>query len=147
MVGLKNKEFIKLMWLPGEKEILLHMKDEKPVPISHQLYRRVSVHIDIEEWKNIYKLAYDNWLNKDDSSIYNINHDINFRMIMALQRTNETAADVVVFYWFDIDRTFNERFIWEYCPISQKKLIHLGLKYPKINSLISPDYPIVFPSN
>lgn len=147
MVDLKNKELVKIMWLPGEEKILFHIKKEQPLSFESKLYNHIFNFIDIEKWKDLYSKAYNNWLNKDDSSIYDINNDVNLMMITSLAKANEALKNEIIFYWFDIDRTNNESFIWEYCPISKKRLIYLGDDFPKINSLISPDYPLIFPSN
>lgn len=146
MGDLKNKDLIKIMWLPGENDILFSMKNEKSLSSNSKLYEQLNNCIDIGSWKKMYAEKYDNWLNTDDHSIYNIKDAVNAMMINALLKFNEMAGNEVIFYWFDVDRTYNENYIWEICPLSNKLLIPLDDKYPKINSLISPDYPLVFPS-
>ena len=146
MVDLKNKELIKVMWLPEEEEILFHLKSEKALPITSKWYNHVLRYIDLNNWKELYRKAYDNWLNNGDSFIYDINNEVNLIMINALIAANETLKNEMIFYWFDIDRTYHENFLWEYCPISKQRLIFLGDNYPKINSFISPEYPLIFPS-
>lgn len=145
MVDLKNKVLLKVMWLPKEDEVLFNIKNETFLPIQSKLYNEVFNNFDITKWKKLYGQAYDKWLNEDDSSIYDINSQVNQSMINTLVKVNELLGGEMIFYWFDIDRTDNENFKWEFCPLSKKRLIHLGDEYPKINSLISPDYPLVFP--
>lgn len=145
MVDLKNKTLLKIMWLPNENEILFNIQNETFLPLTSDFYSKLFDYIDIDKWKILYSKKYHDWLNKDDISIYDINNEINLKMIDALMQLNKSLTDVMIFYWFDIDRTFNDKFNWEYCPISKKRLIVLGGGYPDINSLISPDYPLVFP--
>jgi hypothetical protein len=145
MVDLKNKELIKVMWLPEEKEVLFNIKNETVIPIKSKLNSQVFSFFDIDKWKRLYAEAYDRWLNKDDSSIYEVNNPVNQSMIDTLIKVNESLEREMIFYWFDIDRTYNENFKWEFCPMSNQRLIFLGDEYPKINSLISPEYPLIFP--
>jgi hypothetical protein len=147
MEDLKNKEIFKVMWLPKESRILLNVKNEEFVTLNSSIYERLSIYIDIPRWIILYEKKYSDWLNNDENSIYNINDNLNKKMVDALRQLNESYIDKRIFYWFDIDRTNNPNFDWEYCPLSEKKLIFLGYDYPKINSLISPDFPLIFPSN
>lgn len=147
MVDLENKELLKIMWLPAEREVLFNIQNEIQIPITSKFYDVFSDYIDIEKWRILYGEKYHNWLNEDDSSIYDINNEINLKMIDALVKINKRSSDAIFFYWFDIDRTFYERFKWEYCPLSNKRLLTLGDSYPAINSFISPDYPLLFPSS
>lgn len=144
MEDLKNKKLIKVMWVPGER-IFWDIKIESPYD-DMVLYFKLNNLINIENWAKEYKKAYDVWLDQDFGDIYNIKYQININMINALLRLNRTLNDKVVFFWFDVDRTFNENYVWEYCPLSGKPLIILNNEYTQINSLISPDYPLIFPS-
>jgi len=135
------------MWLPDEPHILFKMKTEGFITLDSPLYQSLSTYIDLHKWKDLYKKKYNEWLNNDQNFIYHITDEVNLAMINVLISMNNDLKSKRIFYWFDIDRTFNENFIWEYCPISKKRLITLPAEYPKINSLISPDYPIVFPLN
>ncbi|PVD49298.1 hypothetical protein DC498_25740 [Terrimonas sp.] len=145
MEDLKNKELIKVMWLPNQAEVLFKMKDETSLPIKSALYPHILQYIDIVKWRKEYAQKYNDWLNKDDDSIYQIENGINMRMIDSLIEVNKALRHEKIFYWFDIDRTYNDHFLWKYCPISKKELVKLGEEFPKINSLISPNYPLVFP--
>lgn len=145
MVDFQNKELIKVMWLPGEREILFEVTTETSIPIDNEVYKILANFIDLNKWTNDYAMKYDAWLKNDNSTIYNINSFINSKMIEALESANKTLSNIILFYWFDVDRTFIEGFNWEFCPISNKKLIELKLSSPKINSLISPVYPLIFP--
>ena len=141
----RNNDLIKIMWLPGQQEILFRMKTEESLPLASKHHNQISALIDIDKWRYLYGQAYDNWLNKDDNRIYDINFDVNQNMIAALTKANEALHQRIYFYWFDVDRTDNENFKWEFCPISSKKLLKLEPDFPKVNSLVSPDYPLVFP--
>jgi hypothetical protein len=145
MVDLKNKELIKIMWLPGEDRVLFDIKREVPINTSSELYNYLLSFVDIDKWKTLYTQKYNDWLNSDDNTIYDINNEINLVIINALIEANRTIENKLIFYWFDIDRTYNEKFTWKYCPISKEGLIPLGNNYPDINSFISPKYPLVFP--
>jgi hypothetical protein len=143
-VSRKN-DLTKIMWLPDQQEILFQMKTEESLSLASKHYKEMYAFIDLDNWRNSYGQAYGNWLNKDDHRIYDINDDVNLIMISALAKANEALNQRIFFYWFDVDRTDNEKFNWEYCPISKKRLVKLGPDFPKINSLVSPDYPLVFP--
>ena len=47
MEDLKNKDLIKLMWLPGEEDILFQMRNEMPLPHEKKLYSYILNYIDI----------------------------------------------------------------------------------------------------
>lgn len=145
MEELKNKECIKVMWLPNQKEFLFTMKFETVLPIESFLYLYISQYINMEKWQNEYGYKYNDWLNNDDNSIFDIKNPVNLGMVKSLIELNMVLKFEKLFYWFDIDRTYNDDFIWEYCPVSNKKLVALGGEFSKRNSLISPDYPLVFP--
>ncbi|HEY8956610.1 hypothetical protein [Chitinophaga sp.] len=141
----KNNEIFKIVYLPQESEIIFNAKYETPVSLHSDLYSKLLTHIDINEWKCLYEKAYRDWLNDVSDAVCNIHDPVNMLMIAALIQLNETLPDRRLYYWFDVDRTYNEGFTWKYCPISGKELILLGDGYPKKNYFISPEYPLVFP--
>lgn len=141
----RNNDLTKIMWLPDQQEILFRMKTEESLPLTSECYKQIYAFIDLDDWRHLYGRAYDTWLNKDDDRIYDINWNVNRIVIAALAKANEALNQRIFFYWFDVDRTDNEKFNWEFCPISKKKLLKLEPDFPKINSLVSPDYPLVFP--
>jgi hypothetical protein len=65
-------------------------------------------------------------------------------MINALAAANEALTDKAFLYWFDVDRTLNADFIWEFCPLSGKRLMPLDGSDSQVSLLISPDYPLIF---
>jgi len=145
-MDFNNKELIKLMWLPDVKEVLLFIKDETFVPGDAELYNQVSTYLDIDQWKIRYSALYDKWLNDDDASVYDVDNEVNQTIINALIKVNSALKDKLILYWFDVDRANNENYQWKICPISKTRLIYLGDEYPKINSLVSNDFPLIFPS-
>ena len=147
MIDLRNQELIKVMWIPGEDEILFDIKNGIPIPLTSKLYVYLAEHISVNKWRDLYKAKYEDWLYKDDASIYDINHKVNTTMIYAISKVNETLSGKMLLYWFDVDRTTNENFVWQECPLSQNRLLRLGANYPHINVLMSPDYPLIFPNN
>lgn len=146
MLDFQNKELIKVMWLPGEREILFKIITETSIPIDNEVYKFLANFIDLDKWAYDYAMKYDAWLKHDDSTIYIINSFINSEMIEALKSANKTLLHAIFFFWFDVDRTFLEGFNWEFCPISNQKLIELKLGSPRINSLVSPVHPLIFPN-
>ncbi|WP_212002739.1 hypothetical protein [Chitinophaga sp. HK235] len=147
MADLKkqNKEIFKIVWLPGEHEIIFNAKTESPLSLKSPLYELLNQYLDIDKWKIQYNQLYLDWLDGNSESIYNINDQINLSIIDALIKLNKILDQQAIYYWFDIDRTFTEGFTWKYCPISGEELICLGSGYPEKNAFISPRYPLIFP--
>ena len=97
VVDFKNRELIKVMWLPEAKEVLLFINNEAFVPGDAELYNQVSAYIDIDQWKDLYSTFYYKWLNDDDASIYDITHEVNHTMINALIKVNSDLKDRLFF--------------------------------------------------
>jgi hypothetical protein len=147
MIDTANKLMYKVMWVPGHEGIIWDIHNEEQVPVDDTLYSTLKKYIDIEKWEETYKSEYHSWLEADNNSIHDINNEVNLLMIEAIGKANNSLVDKLIFYWFDIDRTDVDNFYWEYCPLSNKKLVALGNNYPKMNSFISIDYPIIFPAS
>ena len=113
----RNNDLTKIMWLPDQQEILFRMKTEEALPLVSERYKQIDAFIDLDDWRRLYAQAYDTWLNKDDNRIYDINWDVNRIVIAALTKANKALNQRIFFYWFDVDRTDNEKFNWEFCPI------------------------------
>ena len=145
MEGLKNRNITKLVWLPEEKQLLFDAKSQEYLSLESDAFRQILMFIDLDRWTASYSVAYKKWLNEDDMSIYDFNYPVNAVIIDGLIKANRGSEPELLLYWFDVDRTDNEEFVWEYCPLSGRKLINLGEDYPKINSLVSPDFPLIFP--
>ena len=145
MIDTKNKELFKVMWAADE-EIIFDVKTELSLPLTSKIYTHLSDYIDVDLWRDSFTIQYRDWLNSDNESIYDIHNTVNVEMINALSKMNEILINKIVFYWFDVDRTFYGDFQWMVCPLSGKQLIHLDSQYPKKNALISPVYPLIFPA-
>jgi hypothetical protein len=64
-----NKEIFKIMWLPGEDEIIFRAKDESPLSLNTDLYRQLIKYFDIDKWKSKYNIAYKEWLNNNSNVV------------------------------------------------------------------------------
>lgn len=141
--GKQSKEILKIVWLPDD-EIIYYAKDDSPLPLNSDVYRRLAECFDIHQWISAYSLAYTDWLKDVSDGIYNIHDTLNLSIIDALIRLNESLDHQVIYYWFDADRVVDD-FYWEFCPLSGEKLLSLGKEYCGKNALISPRFPLIFP--
>jgi len=98
MEDLKSKELFKVMWLPNQEESLFKMKDEVSLTIESQLYLQLLQYIDVSKWQNEYAQKYNNWLNDDDTSIWQIENEINMWMIDSLRKINKILRHEKIFY-------------------------------------------------
>jgi hypothetical protein len=146
MIDLKNKRIYKIMCMPGEYRIIWDVMTEEPIFRNADLYEALSEEIDFKKWRNKYAIKNKNLFQRDDDSIYQLKNPINLDMVNALLKLNEKLEDIIIYYWFDIDRTLDENFKWTHCPLSKERLIDLGPDYPKINSFVSMQFPLIFPS-
>ena len=147
MADLKNNRIgYKVMFVPNEDTVLWEVFAENPLQLGCKNYCILNSYIDIEDWKEKYRIKFNEWLNEDDLDIFDINHSVNLEMINALIQVNRHLSGDFIYYWFDIDRTYNEHYRWTNCPISGEKLIDLGTEYPFLNRLISPFFPLILPS-
>ena len=145
-MNLANKRLLKVMWIPDTR-IIYDMRNENQLELSSDVYNKLNKYINLENWMSEYSREYHNWLNDKSDTIYDINFSVNKNMIEAIKKTNKILVDEVLYYWFDVDRTFAEDFNWELCPRTHKKLLELMNDYNSNNRLISPDEYLVFPSN
>jgi hypothetical protein len=97
MADLKNKELFKVMWA-YETEILWYAKTENALDLNCSLYKELENYIDIEGWKASYKEKYNNWLEDNDNSIYNIKDNLNMVMVSALININKGLKNEIVLY-------------------------------------------------
>lgn len=147
MEDLKNKKLLKIMWLPGEESFIWEMKDETQVGLYSDIQSLVQKHINMQEWSKAYESLYKKWLNEDVMEIYNLNNNVNARMLSEIKQFNEMhKCDYLIFYWFDEDRTNSEKaFSRTVSPLSLDKLIDLGERYHYLNRLISLKDYLVLP--
>ena len=123
MGDLKNKIY-KIMWA-NQEEIIWDVFTEKPVLLDNKIYDVLNKFVDIKKWKVDYSKAYFEWINEDNSNIYDIYFELNTRIIEVLPTLNDylKGSNIQVFYWFDVDRDKSLNFEWEFCPITGAKLI------------------------
>ncbi|ANI89330.1 hypothetical protein A9P82_08510 [Arachidicoccus ginsenosidimutans] len=150
MEDLKNNTLYKFLWLPDEQEVVRLMKtEEKASSIDIEIIiENLKKHINISTWYKEYAFLYHEWLNNDINTIYDIYEDINESMISAIKKVNKELIryQMLLFYWFDIDRTLNENWIWKEDPFSHNKLFLLDASYKEINRKVSLENFIVFPA-
>lgn len=142
---MKERQYIKLMWLPTLQKSLLVMEDES-VFTNSKLTHQIIYQLDLETWHNHFRILYKAWLTGESEEIYIIESNINYRIISKIEKMNKKLKDVKIFYWFDVDRSKEEyhNFTWKNCPLSNTPLIEL--KHLHLNNrFISSTYPIVFP--
>ena len=133
------------MYLTDVDPIIWDVRTEEPLDEGHIYYKVLNSFVDINEWKLKYGQLYKAWLEIDDTSIHDIHHSINKDMINALIDANKHLDESLIYFWFDIDRSEDESFEWEVCPLSRQRLQMLGSECLRKNKLISPDFPIIFP--
>lgn len=128
MNNLTNQEIIpyKIMWA-NQEEIIWNLIDNEPFPVENKIYSLLSKFIDLKKWKVDFKKLYLEWLYEDNMEIYNINSEINERVIKILPDLNNLLVKdkIIVYYWFDVDRNQKMNFKWKTCPSSNEKLIKL----------------------
>ena len=124
------------------------MKSEKEIGASLQNYFELLInqHIDFNNWIANYNMYYKKWLDEDDETIFNFNSPLLSTILEVIKKVNEKLdIDKHLFFWYDIDRTFNEDYYWENCPVTKSKLINLGENYFYTNRLISSNIDLVLP--
>ena len=128
MNNLTNQEIIpyKIMWA-NQEEIIWNLIDNEPFPVENKIYSLLSKFIDLKKWKVDFNKLYLEWLYEDNTEIYNINSEINERVIKILPELNNLLKKdkIIVYYWFDVDRNQKMNFKWKTCPCSNEKLIKL----------------------
>jgi hypothetical protein len=142
---LNSKRLLKVMWLPESDGIIFDMMNEKPLNKEESIYIELNKQINLKEWITDYSKEYKKWLEDKSDKIYDLNFSVNKNMIDAIKKLNQKNVKELLFYWFDVDRTDNENFKWEFCPIAGVKLLQLGNGFSKINNLISIEEYLVFP--
>lgn len=142
-----RSKLYKIMWVPETEKVIWDMRTEEPISINDMIYKRVTNHLNLTKWIKFYKGLYSDWLEDDKNDVYDITHDINQMAINALGKINQSLNEIKLYYWFDKDRTEEENFQWEFCPLTNQKLIYLGKEYHYLNRYISPNSFLVFPEN
>jgi len=144
MEDLKNK-LLKLMWVPETKEIIWDIQTEEPVPADNGIYKEVNSVFDLENWSNEFKTIYFAWLNEDKEELYDITNEFYTKTLEHLEIVNKNAKVYQLYLWFDVDRTLNENFLWNNCPLTQTPLVRLSENYHYLNRFISREKFLVLP--
>ena len=147
MADLKNKDFYCVMWLPDNAEIIWEMKNKTQMSSDFYLYHALNEYIDLEKWIKKYTELYKDWLEADVQEIYNLQNPSIQKMLYAIQKVNTNLPqNTKLFYWYDVDRTENEDFIWENSPVDSKQLVNLGENFSYLNRLIDTKNYLVLPA-
>lgn len=140
------KKNVKLMWMPGESWDLCFYN-----MLSNELFQLDSCNCFdsrlMKDWYKQYGYLYDVWLNQDRSKLYDLKRPVHTDMIRYLAGVNEKLSDLRFYYWYDVDRSVKENYIWKECPLSGEKLESLGENYFYTNRLVSSVYPVCLPGN
>lgn len=137
---------LKLMWLPDESFPLFDMQTNEVCSLSREEQSFIREQLSLDAWIHSFTLEYAKWLNDENNKVHDIHSELHASMIRNIEKTNKLANSLIIYYWFDIDRTNVDDFHWQNYPISGKALIDLGETYHSLNRLISPDFPITFPA-
>ena len=108
-------------------------------------YKEVNSVFNLEDWSNEFKLIYSAWLEEDKGELYNITNTFYKKTLQNLEQINKNAKDYQLYLWFDVDRTLDENFVWETCPLTQTQLVRLPEGYHYLNRLISKKKFLVLP--
>ena len=125
--------------------IIWDMLTETSLTDVHPSYYMLDKEIDLQLWKYAYRNLYQEWLNDDGESIYDIGHPVNLNLINSLININKLTLEYKLYYWFDVNRDKYPDFFWETCPISGTPLIALPIYFHRNNRKISQLFPLVFP--
>lgn len=133
------------MWVPETKEIIWDMQTEEAIPADKGIYKEVNSIFNLEDWSEEFRQIYSAWLEEDKDELYDIKNAFYQKTLNNIEQVNKKAKDYHLYLWFDIDRTLNENFIWNTCPITLTPLICLGDNYHYLNRFISKDKFLVLP--
>jgi len=151
MEDFKNHKFYFVMWLPAEKNSIWGAKTKTQLVQNElvegiDLYVLLNQQIDLETWRKAYGVLYQNWLENDDLAIFDLQNPIIQNLLNALQIINKNLPENLhLCFWYDIDRTENEAFIWQKSPISEQHLIDLGTDFFHQNRLWDKDNFLLMP--
>lgn len=145
MEALEGKRLLKLMWLPEPKSMIWDMKDESPVGESSISVVLDSKGAEIASWAQRFEVLYRRWLADQSSEVFDVDHNVNEQALSIVRNLNARNSRFAFFYWFDVDRSTNENFLWTTSPLSGIDLIDLGPKYHPKNRLVSLSDSIVVP--
>lgn len=136
---------LKLMWLPESTSMIWDMQVESIV--SEKAISVVPNYksSEIASWAEWFEELYRRWLADQSNEVFNIYHKVNEQALSIVRTLNARNSRFAFFYWFDVDRSTNENFLWTTSPLSGSDLIDLGPKYHPKNRLVSLSDSIVVP--
>jgi hypothetical protein len=141
----KNKTKVKIMWLPDghEHKHLLYMTNNSFVE-DLEILKLIDLNI-LTTWSDFFDKEYDDWLSGYSDLIFDLESPEISLILEHLVDLNKSQSKVEFFYWFDVDRSINEKFKWKNCPLTGEALVNLGKEYLKNNRLVAPKAPLCFP--
>ena len=145
MEDLGNKQLLKIMWLPEAASMIWDMKHESEISLGAIQDETANVYAEISSWAGRYEQFYKRWLEDETDVIYDIDHEINREILSIVKGLNATSNKYIFFYWFDVDRTNDDKFRWVTSPRSREVLFDLGPDFHFLNRLISVEDYMVFP--
>lgn len=132
MEDLRNHKFYYLLWLPKAKNIIWDAKNKKALAQNvlcegFDLAGMLREEIDLGKWRKKYAQLYRKWLENDNKAIFDFEQAILKDILSAIRCVNEKLPpDLHFCYWYDLDRSENEDFVWTHSPISGDPLTDLG---------------------
>jgi hypothetical protein len=144
MEDLQNKNIFKIMCLFDDPKVIWDVKKEIQLPLTNPIYNKLKQLILLDKWIVDYNHLYVKWLKEDNTEVYNLSNSVIKSMISVLNKYN-IINDEKIYFWYDVDRSIDESFSWENCPICGMHLINLGADYNLNNRFISPTEPLIFP--
>ncbi len=104
---------LKVMVAGSSPEIIWIMISESEIPLTDPIYEIINSEIDLIKWKTNFLFLYQDWLNKDNPQVYDINNLVNKMRIDAIVKCNNKISSDKLYYWFDVDRSKKHDFIWK----------------------------------
>ena len=140
-----KSKLLKLMWVPETKEIVWDMQTEKAISADNDVYAEINSVFNLEDWGNEFELLYSSWLEEDNNDLYDISNSFYQTTLSNLDIINKNPKSFNLYLWFDVDRSLNENFQWETCPVTNTSLVRLNENTHYLNRLISKEKYLVFP--
>ena len=133
------------MWAAKGEHIIWNMQQEMHDAKCAEILLLLGKYIDVESWVAEYESCYKKWLHADDTAIHDVNSMLNSLMLHANQEFNKQEP-FTLYYWFDVDRTAQENFQWQFSPLSGETLRELPPLFHRNNRCIAPHDLLVFPA-
>jgi hypothetical protein len=133
---------LKIMWVDAGT-FLWNFGEETPSDVQSL---SASLQAALSDWASQFRDAYRKWLD-DEPDASSILHDIRSSLHSKGQILRDKLADETgqaVYYWFDVDRSEQENFQWEYCPLCSLPLTETSNANPN-DRLVCERSKLVFP--